>query len=424
MHDLEPREQAELDRLAGERIGSGDDRLAGDDRRRRRQKDHRHEPPARGHEIEGILHRLRVVQDQRALAEIVADQRRQDEEQPRRLDRAAAEMTHIGVERLGPRHREEDAAENDKTHRPLFEDEGEARQGIQGLEDLPGRRDLDDAQRRVGREEHHHDRTEEGGDARCAAALRGEEKDENDHRRWQNVGREIGVDLLQPLERGKDRYRRRDHGVAGKEGRSRRAEQEGDRRALAERPLGEGLQRQDAAFALVVGLHEKQDVFSRDDDQERPDNQGNDADHVARPEPRSLELAERGLKGVQGTRADVSEHDPDRTEGENPEMLRGIPVARRLHPGLRQRGRVLRDVFGHLLQNPRGVMGRTPQSGGRLYSLDPRGQRAARSAFRIGQPVIRSQPVPRGGPGGRRSPLAVRSRECGRRRRRSRNATL
>ena len=44
VHDLEPRQQAELDGLAGERVGAGDHRLAGDDGRRRREQDQRHEP--------------------------------------------------------------------------------------------------------------------------------------------------------------------------------------------------------------------------------------------------------------------------------------------------------------------------------------------------------------------------------------------
>ena len=48
VHDLEPRQQAELDRLAGERVGAGDDRLAGDHRRGRRQKDQRHRAPSSG----------------------------------------------------------------------------------------------------------------------------------------------------------------------------------------------------------------------------------------------------------------------------------------------------------------------------------------------------------------------------------------
>ena len=109
--DFEARQQSELDRLAGERIGAGDDGLACDHGRGGRQKDERREAPTRRKQIEGVFDRLRVVEDQRALAEIVADQGRQNDEQPGRLDRPASEMAHVGVERLRAGHRQKDAAQ-------------------------------------------------------------------------------------------------------------------------------------------------------------------------------------------------------------------------------------------------------------------------------------------------------------------------
>ncbi len=38
-------------------------------------------------------------------------------------------------------------------------------------------------------------------------------------------------------------------------------------------------EREDAAFALVVGAHEQDDVFERDDEDQRPDQQRDDAEH-------------------------------------------------------------------------------------------------------------------------------------------------
>jgi len=56
--------------------------------------------------------------------------------------------------------------------------------------------------------------------------------------------------------------------IASPETAPRRRRRAGKRRRLGgERHLGERLERQDAAFALVVGLHQEQDVFRRDDDQ-------------------------------------------------------------------------------------------------------------------------------------------------------------
>ena len=61
--------------------------------------------------IERILDRLGMRQHQRALAEIVDQQRRQHEPEPGALDRLAAEMAEIGIERLaagdGQKHRAE-----------------------------------------------------------------------------------------------------------------------------------------------------------------------------------------------------------------------------------------------------------------------------------------------------------------------------
>ena len=44
--------------------------------------------------------------------------------------------------------------------------------------------------------------------------------------------------------------------------------------------LRQRLERQDAAFALVVGLHQEQHIFRGDDDQQRPDDQRDDADDL------------------------------------------------------------------------------------------------------------------------------------------------
>ena len=69
--DLEARQQAELDRLLGERIGAGDHRLAGDHGRGGREHDHRQQQRLRNQLVERILDRLRMREHQRALPEIV-----------------------------------------------------------------------------------------------------------------------------------------------------------------------------------------------------------------------------------------------------------------------------------------------------------------------------------------------------------------
>ena len=77
--DFQARQQAELDRLAGQRIGAGDHRLARDHGRDRRQHHHRNARPVGVEQKERTGDRLRVGEDERALTQIVERQRRQNE---------------------------------------------------------------------------------------------------------------------------------------------------------------------------------------------------------------------------------------------------------------------------------------------------------------------------------------------------------
>ena len=151
--------------------------------------------------------------------------------------------------------------------------------------------------------------------------------------------REIGVELLQSFESGEDGNRRRDHRVSRKQRRPGDAKQKSDRRPLPKRALRQRHQGQDAALALVVGLHQEQHIFRGDDNQQRPDDQGNDADDLGRAERAALELAERRLQRVERARADIAENDADRAERKHPEMSRrnasGRPRRHRLAAGRR-----------------------------------------------------------------------------------------
>ncbi len=212
---------------------------------------------------------------------------------------------------------------------------------------------MHDSEHGVDGEEHHHDRAEESRNASRSTALRGEQENEDDDGRRQHVCGEIGVELLQAFKSGKDGNRWRDHRVAGKQGGSGDTEQKGDRRPLPERALRQRLQGQDAAFALVVGQHQEQHIFRGDDDQQRPDYERDDADDLGRPQRGALELAERGLKGVERARADVAEHDADRAEREHPELSRRMGQVALCAINWRRDG-VLRNGLGHSLSGPRG----------------------------------------------------------------------
>ena len=67
----ERRQQAELDRLTGEREGASDHRLRGDGRRQRREQNQRQQQPVGRHQKERIVDRFRLRQHEGALAEII-----------------------------------------------------------------------------------------------------------------------------------------------------------------------------------------------------------------------------------------------------------------------------------------------------------------------------------------------------------------
>ena len=96
------------------------------------------------------------------------------------------------------------------------------------------------------------------------------------------------------FDRAQHRDRRRDHAVAVEQ---RRAEQsDRDERAVrrfAALRSDERDQRQDAALALVVGAHDEEQVLDRDRDDERPEDQRQDAEHVVGASPESACVPEK-----------------------------------------------------------------------------------------------------------------------------------
>ena len=65
--------------------------------------------PFGGELIEGVLERLGIGEEQCALAEIVEQKAREHDGEPSGADRDAAEMAHVGIERLAARDGQEHA---------------------------------------------------------------------------------------------------------------------------------------------------------------------------------------------------------------------------------------------------------------------------------------------------------------------------
>ena len=89
----------------------------------------------------------------------------------------------------------------------------------------------------------------------------------------------------------------------------------------AERALRQRHQRQRAALAVVVGAQQDHDVFERDDDDQRPEDQRQDAEHrLARRRAAGADRGQHRLaKRVERAGADVAVDDADAAERQRPE---------------------------------------------------------------------------------------------------------
>lgn len=71
----------------------------------------------------------------------------------------------------------------------------------------------------------------------------------------------------------------------------------------------EGKQRQRATFAVVVGAQQKEHVFDGDDDRQRPDHQGNEADDLETGETIMGDRLQRFAERIKRARADIPVND-------------------------------------------------------------------------------------------------------------------
>src|ERR1700733_12940355 len=114
LYDLQARQPAELNSLAGHRERSGNDRLAGDNGRDGRQDDERDQQRFRTQPVENVVRRRRSFEHQSGLASIVQAQTWKNNKRPGQTNRARAEMAHVGVKRFGYGYTEKNATQNEK----------------------------------------------------------------------------------------------------------------------------------------------------------------------------------------------------------------------------------------------------------------------------------------------------------------------
>jgi hypothetical protein len=158
--------------------------------------------------------------------------------------------------------------------------------------------------------EHHG--SEHASDRTGAVTLDQEQPDEHGDGDGQNRNLRVRCGDVQALDRAQDRDRGRDGAVGEEQGRAENAEHPVDLLART-LPLGvdhQGGEREHAALPLVVGVQHDHHVLEQDDEDQRPEDEREHAEDVL-GRHRDTGPRETRRHGVQGTRADVAEHDAE-----------------------------------------------------------------------------------------------------------------
>ena len=260
--------------LPGHRVGPGDDGLAGDDGGCGGEDDQHHQRPARHHEEERVGDPCRFVENEGSLAEIIEQEAGKDQQQPGELDGPLAEVTEVGIERLGARDSEEDCTQREESRHPMREQEAHGKARIERDEDLGVLQDMRNARSRDYQEPQDGDRPEERGDACRSSRLHHEQSDDDAHRDRQDIWLKGGRYDLETLDRREHRYGRGNHRIPVEQRGTDHREDGNEAQPRSHHPLRQCHERQGATLALVVGIQQDDDILHRHDEDQRPDDEG------------------------------------------------------------------------------------------------------------------------------------------------------
>jgi hypothetical protein len=126
---------------------------------------------------------------------------------------------------------------------------------------------------------------------------------------------------LEPLHGAEHGDGRGDDAVTVEEGRPE--EPESDEETPARLLEEQGNQGEDPAFSLVVQTHDDQHVLDADNEDERPDDEGQHAVHAGWVAGQADLFAEAGPEGVERARADVPEDHAEGSQGQDAQASAG-----------------------------------------------------------------------------------------------------
>ncbi len=132
--------------------------------------DHRVECPRRVPAHRRVVQCVGMLQQQRRLPEVVEQQCGQRHGEPGEADRAAAEVTHVGVQRLAARHHQHHRSEDEEAGEAVVAEEAHRMDRVHGRKDGRIRGKPAHPEQRNAHEPDHHDRPEDVTHARGAAS--------------------------------------------------------------------------------------------------------------------------------------------------------------------------------------------------------------------------------------------------------------
>jgi len=217
-----------------------------------------------------------MSQNQRALSEIIEKQGGEDEGKPRNANRPTPEVTHIRIQRFGPRHCQHHRTEKNECSKPMRDEELDSIPWVHCLQYFRRNCNLCNAKQSDRREPHSHDGTEDPADFRRPFLLDHEEADENPNSDWHYQYFQRRCRDLEAFDRTEHRNRRRDDTVAIKERGADQAENDD----VATNPvvlLPAGVledqreQGENPTFTAVVCAQNEDDVLDADYESQRPE---------------------------------------------------------------------------------------------------------------------------------------------------------
>ena len=299
----------------GQRECPRNERLRRDDGCQRGDDEHGVQVPRRDEPEERVVDSGRLGEEQRALAQVVEQQRGEDHDEPDHPDGAGPEVPHVGVKRLATGDDQDHRAKDDERQQRMGQEEGDGVRRAERQEDFRMQRDPPDPDRGDADEPEQHDPAERATYLGRTMVLE-IEQEPDDHGREDNDGLpgESWCRDLESLDRSQHGDRRRDNAIAVEECPAEQPQH--DERgahgasALVGRPLEhQGEEGEDAALAAVVGPQNEADVLHGHHEQQRPDDQRQDAVDVAARDLEPVVWLEALLDRVERAGPDVPVDD-------------------------------------------------------------------------------------------------------------------